>query len=377
MGKVSQTGGEIYVNKTPCQISRLASTGPINFNHRLGANCFRFKRLIGYVPQDDVLMAELTVRENIMHSARVRLPSSWTNEDCKAHVDTLISCLGLSHVQNNVVGDAVKTNISGGQRKRVSIGMELVAAPMAVFLDEPTSGLDSSAALSIMQLLKTLSQLGVTIICIIHQPRPEILEILDGIHLLGRGRQLYHGPAAYVSSHFESMGFDISNRANIADAVLDIISDNSTILDRSGNRKDVSVMADQWNSSSPMLGDAFPDKGTTSSEDKILALTNSAAIRGSSWLTQARLCLFRSIKQQWRQKKSFLLEICVGAIAGLLIGMSLKPMNGIHFQGIYKAPFELLSSTVSYTNVPQISLFCCLSISKSNPRLIKSQPQEF
>ncbi|RKF75727.1 ATP-binding cassette sub-family G member 2 [Golovinomyces cichoracearum] len=347
MGKVHQTGGEIYVNRVPCNMSR-------------------FRTLIGYVPQDDVLMADLTVRENIMHSARVRLPSSWSSKEVTAHVDTLISCLGLSHVENNRVGDPVQSYISGGQRKRVSIGLELVAAPMAIFLDEPTSGLDSTAALSIIRLLKTLSQLGVTIICIIHQPRPEILEILDGIHLLGRGRQLYHGKASFVANHFEKMGFDISNRSNIADAVLDIISDNSTILDRTGRKVDVNCMADQWSSQSPSHFDVFREKGHMDSREQLKVLSQSSAIRGASWLTQVRICLYRSIKQQWRQKKSFILEIGVGAIAGLLIGMSLYPANGIHFQGIYHAPFQLLSSAVNYTLVPQMGLFCCLSITITN-----------
>ncbi|CAD6506021.1 BgTH12-06953 [Blumeria graminis f. sp. triticale] len=344
MGKTEQTDGEIFVNRVPCRISK-------------------FKRLIGYVPQDDVLMAELTVRENIMHSARIRLPSTWTDTECTVHVDTLISCLGLSHVQNNVVGDAVESYISGGQRKRVSIGMELAAAPLALFLDEPTSGLDSTSALSIVRLLKTLSQLGVTIICIIHQPRLEILEILDGIHLLGRGRQLYHGKISDVASHFESMGFDISGRSNIADAIMDIISDNSTILDRAGRHVDLKDMAETWCSKNPLPIEVPSEKNTPDSQAELEALTQSAASRGALWHKQASLCFTRSIKQQWQQKKSFALEIGVGATAGLLIGLSLYPTNGIHFQGIYKAPFELLSSAVTYSLVPQIGLFCCLSIS--------------
>ncbi|RKF62897.1 ABC transporter G family member 24 [Erysiphe neolycopersici] len=344
MGKVSHTGGELYVNQVSCNIPK-------------------FKRIIGYVPQDDILMAELTVRENIMHNARIRLASTWSDDERKAHVDLLISCLGLSHVQNNIVGDSVKSHISGGQRKRVSVGMELVAAPMAVFLDEPTSGLDSTAALSIMKLLKMLSQLGMTIICVIHQPRPEILEMLDGIHLLGRGRELYHGEASLVASYFESLGFEFSKRFNLADAVLDIISDNSTILDKKGQRVDVSDIADRWMCRSPIQNDFFRGKDHENSRNELKLLTQAVDTRGASWLTQVRYCLTRSLRQQWRQMKSFFLEIVVGAIAGLLIGLSLFSLQNIYFQGIYRAPFQLLSSAVNYTLVPQIALFCCLSIS--------------
>lgn len=101
----------------------------------------KYRKLIGYVPQDDIILPELTVRENILHSARIRLPTSWKDRAIQDHVDSLIACLQLAHVQHSRVGDARKPVISGGQRKRVNIGIELAAAPMAIFLDEPTSGL--------------------------------------------------------------------------------------------------------------------------------------------------------------------------------------------------------------------------------------------
>ncbi|EAQ93305.1 hypothetical protein CHGG_01540 [Chaetomium globosum CBS 148.51] len=119
---------------------------------------------------------------------------------------------------------SLASSISGGQRKRVSIGLELAAAPMALFLNEPTSGLDVSAALAIMALLKRLSTLGVTVMCIIHQPRPEVLDLLDGLTVLHRGHQIYHGGVAGLTNHFSEMGFGLSEKSTLADAVLDIIS---------------------------------------------------------------------------------------------------------------------------------------------------------
>lgn len=151
-------------------------------------------------------MSELTVRENIAHSAHIRLPSSWTRTMRRDHVDSVIACLNLGHVQDNIVGDTISSCISGGQRKRVSIGMELAGAPLALFLDEPTSGLDATTALSIVSLLKTLSNLGVTVIAIIHQPRPEILDVLDGLYLVADGHQIYEGKASDIAQHFEKCG---------------------------------------------------------------------------------------------------------------------------------------------------------------------------
>ncbi|KAM3067888.1 hypothetical protein ACMFMG_011371 [Clarireedia jacksonii] len=113
------------------------------------ANFYSFKKIIGYVPQDDVILPELTVRENILHSARVRLPPSWTENEIQEHINNLLMCLGLTHIQDNLVGDVIKPMISGGQRKRVSIGIELAAAPLALVLDEPTSGLDATTDLTV------------------------------------------------------------------------------------------------------------------------------------------------------------------------------------------------------------------------------------
>ncbi|KAG6017517.1 hypothetical protein E4U43_000994 [Claviceps pusilla] len=340
MGKTAITAGDIYVNQIPCHV-------------------YKFKKLIGHVPQDDIIMPELTVRENIMHAARIRLPSRWTDAECNEYVDTLVACLGLSHVQDNIVGDQIHSAVSGGQRKRVSIGIELAAAPMALFLDEPTSGLDATAALSVMGLLKTISQLGVTIVCIIHQPRREILEALDGIHLLGGGCQVYHGKASGVADYFESMGFSISG-LNIGDAVLDIISGRTTTTDTANNksvpRLNINDLEQQWRSQ------PRPDQVPSDLLAELGALSKSASSRGALWHKQVHLCFVRGVKQQWYRQTSFVLEVSVGSIAGLLIGLSLYKLDGRHFQGIYVPPFELLSSAVSYTLVPLIGMLCSLCI---------------
>jgi len=102
-----------------------------------------FRKLIGNVPQDDVMLTEMSVRENILYSARCRLPSSWSNSQIESYVDAVVKVLDLYNVRNNLCGG----QISGGQRKRVNIGMELVSAPVCLFLDEPTSGLDCKFSL--------------------------------------------------------------------------------------------------------------------------------------------------------------------------------------------------------------------------------------
>lgn len=205
MGKQKNTGGTVKINGWEKDMSK-------------------YKKLIGYVPQDDIVFPELTVRENILHSARVRLPSSWRDKAIQDHVDSLIACLQLTHVQHSRVGDSRKPVISGGQRKRVNIGIELAAAPMAIFLDEPTSGLDATSAASIMRMIRAISRLGVTTIAIIHQPREQIFYGFDQLLLLAQGRSVYAGPTEDVQTYFESQGFAFPQRANPADTLIDIIT---------------------------------------------------------------------------------------------------------------------------------------------------------
>ncbi|KAK3303722.1 uncharacterized protein B0T15DRAFT_560977 [Chaetomium strumarium] len=207
MGRVEGARGNITINGVPDKLQR-------------------YKKLIGHVPQDDIVLPDLTVYENILHSARIRLPRAWGDDDIRAHVDSVVRCLELSHVKDSMVGSVGKLSISGGQRKRVSIGVELAAAPMAIFLDEPTSGLDSTAASSIMGMLKAITRLGITVVVIIHQPRAEIFDMIDDLILLANGQQLYEGPGTEVRAFFEKLGYRFPPYANSADIVTDIITGN-------------------------------------------------------------------------------------------------------------------------------------------------------
>lgn len=129
---------------------------------------------IGFVPQQDILPAKLTVAEAILFAARLRLPESIPFSEQIARVDDVIEKLGLSHVRNVRIGDGEKRGISGGEMRRVSIGLELVARPDVLLLDEPTSGLDSVSASKVARVLHGLAhdpESPTAVIASIHQPR--------------------------------------------------------------------------------------------------------------------------------------------------------------------------------------------------------------
>ncbi|KAK4166905.1 hypothetical protein QBC43DRAFT_256642 [Cladorrhinum sp. PSN259] len=349
MGKTQYTHGSVTVNGVPGKLKR-------------------YKKLIGYVPQDDVVLPELTVRENILHSARVRLPPTWSDQDIRNHVEAVIDCLELSHVSNSLVGSMSKPVISGGQRKRVSIGMELAAAPMAIFLDEPTSGLDATSASSIMRTLKAIARLGMTVITIIHQPRMEIFEMLDDLLLLGNGQQLYEGPEDGVRPFFEKMGFSFPEHANFGDVVTDIITGNGRPYKKSGDISKEALIAN-WAASRGNFqsGIGTPDGSRPSSRGSDaptsnVPITRLLKKRGSSRLKQFRLCLSRAFLQQYRNLSTLWFELGLAALAGFLLGLAKNANDGILFRGMYHPPYEILSTASDFKSAPELALLTAIAI---------------
>uniref|UniRef100_A0AAQ5ZME1 Broad substrate specificity ATP-binding cassette transporter ABCG2 n=1 Tax=Amphiprion ocellaris TaxID=80972 RepID=A0AAQ5ZME1_AMPOC len=189
-----------------------------------------FKCLSGYVVQDDVVMGALTVRQNLRFSAALRLPKSVPQREKEARVNHLITELGLAHVADSRVGTELNRGISGGEKKRTSIGMELIMDPAVLFLDEPTTGLDASTACTVLLLLKRMAEKGKTIILSIHQPRYSIYRLFDSLTLMVSGKMVYHGPAQSALVHFNKIGYQCDSNDNPADFFLDVINGNFTAV---------------------------------------------------------------------------------------------------------------------------------------------------
>jgi ATP-binding cassette subfamily G (WHITE) protein 2 len=182
-----------------------------------------FRCLSGYVVQDDIVMGTLTVRENLNFSASLRLPGSTTQQEKRAKVDAVLADLAIAHVADTKVGNEFIRGVSGGERKRTNIGMELIISPPVLFLDEPTTGLDAFTAESVMRLLQELSRKGKTIIFSIHQPRYSVFMLFDTVTLLGNGQTIYHAPSSEALPYFEQLGFICDDQDNPADFFLDVV----------------------------------------------------------------------------------------------------------------------------------------------------------
>ncbi|EMS59162.1 ABC transporter G family member 15 [Triticum urartu] len=170
-----------------------------------------------YVTQENVLMATLTVAEAVHYSAQLQLPDSLTPAEKRSWADDVIRQMGLATVAGTRIGGRVCKGISGGQRKRVSICIELLASPALIFLDEPTSGLDSAASYHVMSRIAGIARRnGTTVVAAIHQPSTEVFELFHGLCLLANGRAVYFGPASkaiefsVVKAYLENIGPGIS-----------------------------------------------------------------------------------------------------------------------------------------------------------------------
>ena len=184
-----------------------------------------FSRMASYVLQDDSLYPMLTVYETLLLAARFRLPAEISLEDKKTRVEAMIDELGIRKARDVVIGDEKTKGVSGGERKRTNVGVEIIGDPSLVFLDEPTSGLDAFQALNVMQLLGTLSRTrGRTVVVSIHQPRSSIYALFDRLLLLASGHVMYSGEAAKAIDYFTTLGHACPTHYNPADYFIDLIS---------------------------------------------------------------------------------------------------------------------------------------------------------
>lgn len=201
----------------------IPTSTPALFVDQKPINVNRFRKISGYVTQKDVLFPLLTVRETLLFTAKLRL--GLRGRDVAVRVDALIGELGLAEVGDARIGDDRVRGISGGERRRVSIGVDVVHDPRVLILDEPTSGLDSAAALQIVHMLKKMAEnRGRTVIISIHQPGFRILNLFDSVALMAVGSILHQGSLDELHAHVKSVGHEIPLHVNFVEFAMDSIS---------------------------------------------------------------------------------------------------------------------------------------------------------
>ncbi len=187
-GNLRPTQGRILINGVDLHVNRSQLEGAI-----------------GYVPQDDLLIEDLTVFQNLFYAAKLCF-GGYTEKELKALVYKTLSDLGLSETANLKVGNALNKTISGGERKRLNIGLELLRAPQILFVDEPTSGLSSRDSVNIMDLLKDLTLEGKLVFVVIHQPSSDIFKMFDKMLIMDiGGYPIYYGVPEESINYFKTL----------------------------------------------------------------------------------------------------------------------------------------------------------------------------
>ncbi|NWT87385.1 ABCG2 protein, partial [Lanius ludovicianus] len=295
-----------------------------------------FKCTSGYVVQDDVVMGTLTVRENLKFSAALRLPKSVKEQEKDERVNQIIKELGLSKVADSKVGTQFSRGVSGGERKRTNIGMELITDPDILFLDEPTTGLDASTANAVLLLLKRMAKQGKTIIFSIHQPRYSIFRLFDNLTLLAAGRVLYHGPAQHAIQYFQSIGYQCEPYNNPADFFLDVINGDSTAVamnkaDESNTAESTEEHSEYDKTVAEQLAEKYSNsasyretKGYLESISSGNKTKNKGIFRqityANSFLHQLKWVSRRTFKNLIGNPQASIAQVCVTAFLGLIVG---------------------------------------------------------
>ncbi|KAJ3320827.1 hypothetical protein HDV06_004838 [Boothiomyces sp. JEL0866] len=306
-----------------------------------------------YVEQDDILFKKLTVFETLRYSALLRLPSKMSVAEKESRVNEVIAQLGLTECKNTQIGDEQDRGISGGERKRVAIGIELVTNPHILFLDEiqPTSGLDAFNAFNTIKTLKDLAkQENKLILMTIHQPRTDILNLFDKIMLLSIGKTMWFGSTPDAVVHFENLGYHLPPKTNPSDFFIDII----TIDQRGQEQRDASLKRIE------IFENAFKkiEHQTCSIPTEHSSLKNRINWP-SSWLGEFYVILHRYMINMARDK-SITLATLGQAIINLVLVSLLYANTSNDMAGIQNriGVFLFLGMTLTFGNViPIINAF--------------------
>eukprot|EP01116_Phalansterium_solitarium_P025396 TRINITY_DN9690_c0_g1_i2.p1 TRINITY_DN9690_c0_g1~~TRINITY_DN9690_c0_g1_i2.p1 ORF type:complete len:775 (-),score=298.36 TRINITY_DN9690_c0_g1_i2:371-2695(-) len=320
-------------------LSRVVRPGPKSFSGDILVNGTsptdaEFKRSTGYVAQEDVLMGSLSAQEALTFAAELKLPGDMSAAAKKEKVDTLLATLGLTAVKDNLIGytgtaarnSGVKRGLSGGERKRVSIAMELINDPKLLFADEPTSGLDSYAAKAVIEALRNLCFMGRTIVCTIHQPSSEIFYLFDSLMILAEGSVAYYGPTSEVLEYFWSIGYEAPAFINPADYLLKVLQvpkglseqdDEETGL-KNTTPEQVFKLIESWKNRTYQ----FKQIAASKADDQIVGkpLKNVEGYN-AGYFKQYRLLLGRAFKNQFREPLLFKSRIILSFVLGILAGI--------------------------------------------------------
>jgi ABC-type multidrug transport system ATPase subunit len=341
-GKLKPASGNLYIN-----------------GHDIHSDAEEIIGLIGYVPQDDMLIEELTVYQNLYFNARLCF-GDYTEEQLNSTVEKVLHDLDLHEIKDLQVGDVLNKKVSGGQRKRLNIGLELMREPVVLFIDEPTTGLSSFDSEKVMSLLRTQALNGKLVFAIIHQPSSDIIKLFDRLWLLDKGGyMIYDGDPVEALVYFKTetsqanaSESECPNCGNIeTDNILHIVE--VKVIDNEGlPGKDRQVSPVEWyekyrKKMMPVLTEKPAKTPVTTSNFKV----------PDKW-TQVRTFVSRNLKRKIADRQYMVINLLEAPLLAFILGyISKYSENEIYlFSGNINYPVFLFMSII-------VALFIGLTVS--------------
>ena len=287
------------------------------------------KSNVGFIPQDDLLMEELTVYQNLYFNAKL-LNDTWGEEELQERIEKVLKELGLYEIRDIAVGNPLNKKISGGQRKRLNIALELIREPLVLFVDEPTSGLSSKDSENVMQLLKHLAQTGKIIFVVIHQPASEIYKLFDKLFILDvGGLPVYYGNPIEAVIYFKTVTNQINHEigecgtcGNVTpEQIFDTLEDKE--IDDFGNyTSERKIKPATWN-------EYFKEKFVSKKVDKSIPLDKLETIKSPNLLKQFKVFFTRDFLSRWNDKQYVLIALLEAPVLAALLSFIIKSSNNI------------------------------------------------
>jgi ABC-type multidrug transport system ATPase subunit/ABC-type multidrug transport system permease subunit len=279
-----------------------------------------FRRISAYVLQDDLLYPHLTVQETLYLASQFFLPTETSDEKKEAVVESILRDLGLLSCRNTTIGDEKIRGVSGGERKRTSIAVQLISNPQVFFLDEPTSGLDSFQAQSVMQAMSKLAKTGKLVIAVIHQPRSSIFDMFDRLLLLSEGRTMYSGVASECVEYFEKQGHTCPDLFNPSDFFLDILSpDTRTASSRHVSSSRIERLGEAWQRKVALENSNMSSNGEKKGGAGPMILAPPPEWSTKKLVRNFRLLCWRAIMEQTREIPTIVIRMTITVVFSLII----------------------------------------------------------
>ncbi|XP_052287556.1 ABC transporter G family member 1-like isoform X2 [Citrus sinensis] len=298
--------------------SNTEQTGEILINGRKETLAFGTS---AYVTQEDTLMTTLTVMEAIYYSAQLQLPDSMSRSQKRERAEMTIREMGLQDAMDTRIGGWNVRGISGGQKRRVSICIEILTCPKLLFLDEPTSGLDSAASYHVMKRIVNLAhEDGITVVASIHQPSSDVFELFHNLCLLAYGKTIYFGPASMTEQLFASNGFPCPSLRNPSDHYLrtinkDFEEDIEEGIGRTSTEEVINILVNSYKSSDTYSEVQERVSIICQHKRETLEKENQA-----SFITQSLVLTKRSFVNMYRDLGYYWLRFAIYIALGLCIG---------------------------------------------------------